>query len=79
MAETRYPVGITNRGGRHSPGLHPDGPLRHAHTNNFASRTGVNKRALCGTSIAPTPLARERFDPEHPRACRRCVAAASPS
>ena len=63
-------VGITNRNGRKDP-------LRHIFTFTPASRTGVNHLAPCGTSIRPWPLTqgdvRVRFDPEHPRACRRCV------
>lgn len=69
-------VGAT---GRYGPG-NPD-PIRHVWTSTPASRTGECYRALCGRMIRPRrwhgpdrvgPVA---FDPEHPRACRECVAA----
>lgn len=75
----RY-VGTTRRS------VGPAGPLRHVFTYRHASQWGANKLALCGASIicypggclmwdqprdTPPPL----FDPNHPRACRRCVAA----
>jgi hypothetical protein len=68
---------------RYSP-RNPD-PLRHIWTPRPASRTGVNHRALCGTSIRPRPWippderdtdrAAVSWDPDHPRACRACAAA----
>jgi len=68
-----YVVGITCRNQ-----YNERGPLRHIHTHVQASRWGRNHRAACGTSITPYSL-RENgkpvpFDPDHPRACHRCVA-----
>lgn len=64
------PVGITNRNQRKDP-------VRHIFTYTPASRSGANHLAPCGTSIRPWPLmdgiVRVLFDPDHPRACSRCV------
>lgn len=69
MSPTRYPVGKTLRGFN---GNGPDNRLRHAWTPSKASRTGSNVRARCGASILPNPYG-DLFDPDHPRACRRCI------
>lgn len=76
-SQMRWFVGTT---ARNSPD--PD-PVRHVFTLRSASRWGRNHRALCGASILPYPggqLVRgneppPHFDPDHPRACRRCKAA----
>lgn len=64
-----YPIGYTRRSN-----VPEGGPVRHAYTTVFASRTGQLKRAVCGTAVYRTNSP-ERFDPTHPRACPRCAKA----
>lgn len=70
MTPRTWPVGVSARGWTRD-----DGPLLHAFTRAPASRYGRNVKAVCGASILPHPYphAGGPFDPEHPRACRKCA------
>ena len=63
------PLGFTRRS------THGRGPLRHAMTWRRRTRTGRTYEAWCGAGVYQAPSQEGDFDPEHPRACPRCVAA----
>lgn len=68
MTASRFPIGTTRRRSGAA------GSLRHAATWRRRTEHGRTYEALCGAGVYHHHTG-EKFDPDHERACPRCVKA----